>query len=399
MYNNVKSIASKLETKLIEIKRELHQYPELALKEYKTAEIIVRELKKIPNIKVYENMAEGTGVVGVLEGTKVGAKCVLLRADIDALPIQEMVESEHKSKNNGYMHACGHDANATWLLGSAMILSELQDEIQGTVKFVFQPGEECGLGAKSLIEDNKILENPKVDVAFAAHVWPSIPSGKVGIAPKYAFGCPGSFHIKIIGHGGHASWPHECINPITVANQICTNLQYISSSKIDTAEPHVISVASIHAGEKGVTNIIPDTCTISGTFRATNINVMTQIEKEIKNIVLSISNLYRAKCEIAINILGEAVENSKELIHLSNNTINKLFGPNSCNILEKDNLGGENFSEFSKRVPSCYLYIGNETEENKGKFGLHSPLFEIDESILSKASATLSSITIEYLNS
>lgn len=163
-------------------------------------------------------------------------------------------------------------------------------------------------------------------------------------------------------------------------------------------EPNIISITSINAGENRVFNVIPDICTISGTIRATNMEVIKQIQEEMRSTVLNITKLHKAKCEMEIKASVEPVENEKELINLSYNTINKVFNSNCCDILEKGSLGGENFSEFSRRVPSCYLYIGNETEENRNKFELHSALFEIDENILLRGSIVLSSIIRDYLS-
>lgn len=393
----MKSIVNDIRDRLINIRRELHKYPELATREYKTYEIILRELRKIQGIKIYENMAEGTGLVAILEGKNKGGKCVLLRGDIDGLPIEEEIECEFKSRNIGNMHACGHDMHITWVLGCAMALSKLKDTFSGTVKFIFQPGEEQGFGAKALIEKNNVLENPKVDIAFAAHIWPSIESGKIAIPSKYAFACPGSFHIDITGVGGHAAWPHECINPIIVANKICENLQYISSTMIKSTQPNVISVASINGGEKGISNIIPNTCSISGTFRAMDMDVMRKIEKEIKNTSTSISSLYGAKCKSIVDISGDSVKNCTKLVEFSHKIINKVLGEKSCEIIENGDLGGENFSEFSSRVSSCYLFIGNKRKEDEKNYGLHSSWFSVDESVLENSVIALSSIILEYL--
>ncbi len=205
MREKILEISKEIEPKLIEIRRTLHQHPELALEEFKTAKIVAETLKDIPGIDVFENMSDGTGVVGILKGEKGCGKCIMLRADIDALPIEEQLNVPFKSQNPGCMHACGHDAHAAWLLGAAMILGRLRKEFGGTVKFVFQPGEERGRGARSLIEKDKILENPPVDAVFAAHAWPTVRAGQIGIAAKYAFGCAGVFSIKVTGKGGHGS--------------------------------------------------------------------------------------------------------------------------------------------------------------------------------------------------
>ncbi|MDD6441748.1 MAG: M20 family metallopeptidase [bacterium] len=394
MKSKIEEIVREKEAELIQIRRSLHQCPELALQEVETSRLIAENLKKIPGVTVYDHMAEGTGVVGILEGKKGPGKCVMLRADIDALPIEEQVDTEFKSKNPGKMHACGHDAHATWIIGAAMILSQLRDEFCGTVKFVFQPGEECGKGAKALIEKDKILENPKVDAAFAAHAWPTVRAGKIGIAEKYAFGCPGGFTIKIIGKGGHGSWPYECINPITIAVQICSALQAIVAEKIDSVEPRVISIGSIHAGDAG--NIIPDECVVSGTFRATEMAIMKQIATQIENVVAGITAMHGAQYELDVHIGGEAVINDPKMLALSKKSAEEILGEGNCYIIDRKHLGGENFAEYSSRVPGCYMFVGIATDRTEGKFGLHSPIFEIAEEVLAPASAVFANIVLNY---
>ena len=396
MREKIKKIAKEREAELIQIRRTLHQHPELALQEVETARLLADNLRKLPGITVYEHMAEGTGVVGILKGSKGPGKCVMLRADIDALPIEEQTDTEFKSKNPGKMHACGHDAHATWILGAAMILSQLRDEFCGTVKFVFQPGEECGKGAMALIEKDQILENPKVDAVFAAHAWPTVRAGKIGIAAKYAFGCPGGFSLKIIGKGGHGSWPYECINPITIAVQICSALQAVVAENLDSTEPRVISIGSIHAGDAG--NIIPDECIVRGTFRATEMEIMEQIAAQIERVVDGITAMHGAKYELDVFIGGEAVKNDPAMIALSKKSAEEILGEGNCYIIDKKHLGGENFAEYSSRVPGCYMFVGIANDQTEGRFGLHSPIFEIDEEVLAPAAAVFANIVLNYFN-
>lgn len=387
-------VSKEIENELIQIRRNLHMHPELALCETETARIIAEELKKIPGITVYEHMSDGTGVVGILEGKKGPGKCVMLRADIDALPIEELLDLPFKSKNPGCMHACGHDAHATWMIGAAKILSHFQEEFCGTVKFVFQPGEERGKGAKAFVEKDHILENPKVDAVFAAHAWPTVRAGQIGIAEKIAFGCPGGFSIKIIGKGGHGSWPYECVNPITAAVQIYSALHSVVAENIDSVEPRVISIGSIHAGNAG--NIIPDVCVMEGTVRATEMHIMVQIKEEIERVVAGISAMHGTKYEIQYHMGGDAVRNDPELRALSQKSAKEILGDENCYIIERKHLGGENFAEYSTRVPGCYLFIGIATDETEGKFGLHSPNFQVAEEVIAPASAVFANIVMNF---
>jgi amidohydrolase len=390
----IKQEAKNIEAELIQLRRHFHRMPELSMKEFRTAEKIAEELAKIDHMSVYTNLAGKTGVMGVLEG-KYPGKCIILRADIDALPINEENDLAFKSENSGCMHACGHDAHITWVLGSAIVLGKLKGEFPGTVKFVFQPGEELGMGAEEMIRDDKVLENPKVDMAFAAHAWPSIEAGKIGIARRFAFGCPGGFQIKIKGKGGHGSWPHAAVNPIMTAAQICMTLPRIISERIDEVEPRVISIGSIHAGKVGVGNIIPDECVLAGTVRSTKSEIMDQILSEIEHVIKNCCGLFGAEYEYTTNHNVCGVENNNELILQCKNAAEKMLGKEQVFIVEQDNLGGENFSEFSKRIPSVYLYVGIKNDKLCDPFVLHSPQFLLDESVLIKAVEVFAGIVFE----
>lgn len=397
--DTIKSISWEIEPVLISIRRELHMYPELAAEEYRTAELIAKTLREIPGMEVFEGLAEGTGVAGILTGASPDGACVMLRADIDALRVQEDLPLPYRSRIQGQMHACGHDVHATWILGAAMILSRIRSEWSGTVKFVFQPGEECGKGAIPLVYENHILEDPKVDAVFAGHVWPTVSAGQIGIAEKYAFGCPGGFELRIKGKGGHGSWPHQCINPITAAVQIYQAFESILADNIDPVEPRVISIGSIHAGEAG--NIVPDICTMKGTIRATEHNVMEQLADRMEEIVSHICAMHHAEYEFSCRrngvAGGKAVINDPAMTEIAKASASAILGDGNCFIIHRNHLGGENFSEYSSRVPGCYIFVGNETEENKGKFGLHSPEFKVNEEIISPAAAVFAQIVINTL--
>ncbi|MBQ8804235.1 MAG: amidohydrolase [Tyzzerella sp.] len=392
--NKIVEMAARYEEEFILIRRKLHQNAELSMKEYETSKIIAEELKKCEGIDVFTNVAGGTGVIGVLKGGKPG-KCILLRADIDALAIVERNDLSFKSINEGCMHACGHDAHAAWVLGAARILSELRQEVPGTIKFVFQPGEERGAGAKELIEQDNVLENPKVDYAFSAHAWPSIPAGKIGIAHKYAFGCPAVFRVKVLGKGGHGSMPHQAVNPIMVANQICTMFPHILSEKISGTEPRVITVCSFMGGSPKGMNVIPEECYFQGTVRATNMRILKEIEKEMEAVVKSCCSLYDAKYEFGFYKGIHEVENNVALIEVCAKASQNILGEKNVEIVEECSLGGDNFSEFSRRVPSVYMYVGIKDEQQKEEFSIHSPQFILEESAISKAAAVLSEVVFE----
>lgn len=391
IYDTLSEYGKEIEEQLIAFRRSLHEYPELSMEEHRTAEKIAEALREIEGMEVHTGLAGGTGVMGILKGNLPG-KCVILRADIDALPVLEDNDLEFKSKNVGCMHSCGHDGHATWILGSALLLSRLKGEFPGTVKFVFQPGEEIGRGAKEMILDDKILENPKVDMAFAAHAWPSIPSGKIGIARKYAFGCPGSFQVTITGKGGHGSWPHKSVNPIMTACQICTTLPRILAERVNVIDPRVISIGTIHAGTVG--NIIPDECTFSGTVRSTKRETFTKIFDEIENIVKHTCEMDGVQYTFSKRGSVDAVENNAELVNVCCDCAKKVLGEENGYIIEEDNLGGENFSEYSIRVPATYMFVGIQ-QEGIAPFDLHSPEYILDESVLVNASKVFAALIFE----
>ena len=335
--DKIRQIAKETEPELIHIRRELHQYPELGIDLPKTHEIISRELHKIPGLKIREHAAGGYGLIAELKGKKEHGENVLLRADIDALPLEEKVESTYKSRHDGRMHACGHDGHATWLIGAAKILAQLTDEFGGCIRFAFQPGEEVGLGADTMIEEDKVLEDPKMDMAFAAHGWPSVESGKIGIVRRYAFGCVGDFNVR---------------------------------------------------------NIIPQDCVFGGTMRAVKREVLEKMKAELEKEIKGICQVYGTSYEADIRIHGGSVKNAPELLNGVKKSAADVLGKKSVYIIEEDNLGGENFAEYSSRVPAVYMFIGIKPEEKEAIPGLHSPEYQFDDTVLAGAAAAFANIAI-----
>ncbi len=231
-------IANNIKEELIDVRRHMHKYPELSFQEFKTSAFIKEKLKE-HNINYIEDFHK-TAVVALIKGNKQG-KTILVRGDIDALPIEENNSLEYKSLNKGVMHACGHDAHIAWTLGTAIILNKLKNKIKGNVKFIFQPGEENQWGAKEMLKYG-ILENPKVDAAIAGHVWPDVQSGKISIVNGCAMACANKFRIEIIGKGGHGASPQDTLDPIAIANEVYMAIQQIVSRKVDPYDSVVISI-------------------------------------------------------------------------------------------------------------------------------------------------------------
>ena len=392
----IKDLAQKNADKMIEFRRDLHTHPELSMKETRTAARIAEELRKLDGIEVTEGVAGGTGVIGLLRGGAGEGKTVLLRADIDALPIEEESGVPFSSQNCGVMHACGHDGHTSWLLGSAMILSQLRDRIKGNVKFVFQPGEEGGGGGRMMVRESHVLENPTVDAVFAAHAWPEVEAGHIEVAARSAFGFAGGFTIKVTGKGGHGSWPHECIDPIAVANQIYGGLQQIVSRRLHETSARVLSVCTIHSGPQDKSNIIPDCCTMTGTIRSDRREVMEEMKLEIKKVSEGIAEANGAHADVETRS-GEAVINTPEAVPFCINAASKILGAENVAVDNMPHLGGEDFSEYITRVPGAYIFAGIATDETRGKFGLHSSHFILEESMIPKVAAVFSQMAVDFL--
>ena len=263
--------------RLAKTRHQIHQHPEVSEEEHETTVFLKGYLKNLGIEPL--NYPLKTGLIAEIGS---GYPIIALRADIDALPIKEKTGLPYAS-NNGAMHACGHDGHAAWLIGAAKILASIREKWGGCIKFVFQPGEEIGRGAMELVKEDHVLENPKVDMAFAAHGWPTVESGKIGIARRYAFGCVGTFAVEIIGKKGHASWPEQTIDPIAVANEVYQHIPAILARKISGTDSGIMSVTYMQAGVEKIKNVIPQICKFGGTMRTTKRETMEKMAVELKN--------------------------------------------------------------------------------------------------------------------
>ncbi|CAL82704.1 amidohydrolase [Clostridium botulinum] len=397
MNSKIKNIAKEIQASLIEIRRNFHEIPELAFEEYHTSEMILEQLKKMKGMEILTGYAGGTGIVGILQGKKGKSdQCLMIRADIDALPIEENNELSYCSKEKGKMHACGHDAHITWTLGAAMILTQLREEFAGTVKFIFQPAEETGSGARKMVEEH-VLENPKVHIALGAHGFPQYDTGKIIIPKKNAFSAARTLFIKVIGKGGHGSWPQDCVDPIAVANHIYMSLQQIISRRIKPGDASVLTVGSIHAGPMDKGNIIPNECVLKGTLRHVTMEGMESMVTWVKEISNHIAKANGAKVIVKCSHGVEPVVNDEACSVIFKHSAEEIVGKNNVAILEEDNLGGEDFYHYSKKVKSVYFFVGCAPKDKVGSFSLHSSDFCIDESILGNVSAILANAAICFL--
>jgi len=375
---NIKKQITSLKDELIELRRDFHKHPELGFEEHRTSEIVANYLEKC-GLNVKKGIAK-TGVVALLE-KNVQGPTLLLRADMDALPIQEENEAPYKSINNGVMHACGHDAHTAILLVAAKILSGYQEKIKGNIKFVFQPNEETyrGVcGSKAVIEEG-VLENPQVNAAMALHLWTPIETGKIGIIEGPITATLENFNIKIKGRGGHTGYPENAVDPIITAANIIQTIQIIQTREISSLKPTIIMFTKILSGIKA--NIIPDTISLEGTIRYLykgGENNQEELEKKFERIVKAICKAHRADYELKFNIEDNAVTNDSDMTELVRSTAEKVLG-SSKRVIPYMCTASEDFSEFADRVPSVLYFVGAGSKEKESNYPHHSPRFNIDE--------------------
>lgn len=384
----IKELAGKYKEYVINLRNELHMNPGLSWEEYGASEIIKRELKSMG--LPYKEMAK-TGVVVDIKGNQEG-KCVLLRADMDALPVTECTTVAYKSKVEGVMHACGHDGHVAQLLGAVKILNECRDMIKGTVRCIFQPAEEIGQGADKMIEEG-VLEG--VDGAFAIHLWSGIPVGKISAEPGPRMASADNFQIKIIGKGGHGSLPQQCVDPVVTASAFVMNLQSIVSRETNPNESLVITVGKIHTGTTA--NVIPGYAVIEGTARCFNTDLRKEIPKMIERILKGTTDIYRAEYEMDYKFYPAPVINDAECAKLARETAAELYGEDSLYSLEKLTTA-EDFSAYSTRVPSVLAFVGVRNEEKECVYPHHHAKFNMDEDGFEVSTALYAQYAVDFLN-
>jgi hippurate hydrolase len=356
------------------IRHHIHANPELSFEEYNTAAYISKQLTQW-GIQHQTGVA-GTGVVAIIEGNNPYKKCVALRADMDALPIQEANETSYRSTNNGVMHACGHDVHSSCLLGAAKILSELKDNFEGTVKLIFQPGEEKHPGGASLMIAAGVLENPKPSSIFALHVYPHLPSGTTGFRAGQYMASADEIYITIEGKGGHAALPHQTIDPIAIAAQVITGLQQVVSRKSNPLMPCVLTFGKIAGGF--ATNVIPDKVEILGTLRTMNEKWRYEAHQWIKDIVNQTCAAYGAKAIIDIPIGYPSLYNDPALTTEAEKWARDFMGDENVHTLDM-RMAGEDFSFYTHHVPGCFFRIGTNKNGEQFTAPVHNAKFDIDE--------------------
>ncbi|HEY4543259.1 MAG TPA: amidohydrolase [Tissierellaceae bacterium] len=392
MNEKIEQLVEKHLDDIVKIRRCIHENPELGMEENETSKLVAKELEKL-GLEVETGVAN-TGVVGLLRGKEEG-KTILLRADMDALPITEKTGLEFSSKNDGKMHACGHDVHTSILLGVAKVLTEMKDEIKGNIKFVFQPAEEMNPtgGARYMIEEG-VLENPKVDAAFALHVWGE-KVGTVAVRRGTMMAQSDRLFITVKGKASHASQPHNGDDAILAAAQILVALQSIISRNVDPMESAVITVGTIKGGTRY--NVLCDEVVLEGTVRTFNEKVAEMMPGKIKNLAENIAEAMGCSAEVEYVKGYSMTSNNEELADIAIESFKDILGEENVIIPEHPASGSEDFSEFTKSVPSVFYWLGLESDKNIGKTTLHNPNLVVDEDCIPVGIKSMSKLALDYL--
>jgi amidohydrolase len=360
----------------VAIRHHLHMHPELSYQEFETSQFIRQQLKEagIP----FQVMAT-TGVVGQIEGKKPGSRIVALRADIDALPIQEENQVPYKSRNPGVMHACGHDVHTTVLLGAARILQQLRDEWEGTVKLIFQPGEERNPGGASIMIREGVLENPRPECIFGLHVHPQMEVGKLSFRGGKVMASADEIYITIKGKGGHAAAPHLTVDTILAASQVIVNLQQIVSRNSSPFSPSVLSICSVQGGHS--TNVIPSEVKLMGTFRTMDESWRFKAHELIQQQARSIAEGMGADIDIRIDVGYPCVYNHEALNDSARKLAEDFMGDEQVSETEL-RMGAEDFGYYSQVIPGCFYRLGTGNIAKGILSGVHTPTFNVDEAAI-----------------
>ncbi|MYL59610.1 amidohydrolase [Virgibacillus halodenitrificans] len=365
---------SEVMEEVIAWRRLLHMNPELSYQEINTSQFIYNTLLSFGSLKL--SRPTKTSVVATLKGEKPG-KVLALRADIDALPITEKADVPFRSRKEGVMHACGHDAHAAMLLGAAKLLSERRDQLHGEIRFVFQHAEEVFPGGAKEMVNAGVMEG--VDQIVGLHVFTMVPTGKIFVRPGFFTANSDTFEAKIIGYGGHSSEPEATIDPVSIGAQVITNLQHIIARKIDPAERAVISVTEINAGS--AKNVIPSSLYFGGSVRSFSQEVRMELAKQIEQVIKGVTTAHQASYEYDYQVGYGSVYNDPEIESKIETLIEEKFQPNVI-YNEKPFMGGEDFSAFLEEVPGCFIGIGAAYADEEKNYPHHHAKFNINEEVL-----------------
>lgn len=388
---------NRIEAELKENRRYIHMHPELSFREYNTSSFIQKKLDEM-GVKYVSGIAEN-GICAYIYGNKniesESMKSILIRADMDALPIDEVSDKPYKSQNKNVMHACGHDAHVAVLLGVCKVLNNFKDKFGGVVKAVFQPGEETSGGALPMIEEG-VLENPHTDVCVALHCDSDLDCGTIRVKPGSLYASPDDFRITVKGKGGHGAEPHNCIDPIMISASIIQALNNLISRETDPFDNAVLSVGSIHGGS--ATNIIPDSVEIQGTARSLTNEVRGFLKKRIGETADGICKTFGAECEYEYTELFPPLINDEKLAEDVYNSACRSLGKDKCVWGGAPTMAGEDFSYFSQNRPSVLFKLGCRNKSLGIVSPIHHSSFDIDENCLKTGVKVFVGFVLDYLN-
>lgn len=376
-----------------QLRRHIHQYPELSGKEKQTAGLVKDTLHRI-GVKEIQSGIAGHGIVARL-GKNMDGPVVALRADMDALPIREETGISFTSRYDGVMHACGHDAHTAMLLGAAKILKEMEDHIQGCILFIFQPAEENSPigGARPMMEAGA-LDDPQPDAVFGLHVWPQLPVGQIGIKPGFQMGASDRFEIRVQGQGGHASMPHETIDATMTAVQISQVLQTIVTRNVNPLETAVLSISSIQAGTTH--NVIPDQASLMGTVRTVQPEIRELMEKRIRQVAKHVAYSMGAQVQVDYHRGYPVLNNDPVMVEVLRKTVREQWSEQALPEIQPA-LTAEDFAAYLEKFPGAFFWLGCGFTDPEKNFPLHHPRFLVDERVLPLGAELLSALALRYL--
>ncbi len=384
----IQELATTLAPRLIEIRRHIHSHPELSGQEYQTAAYVAGVLAS-SGVRATEGIGK-TGVLGELKVNSSESRWLAIRTDMDALPIQERTNLEFSSRNEGVMHACGHDIHTTVGLGAAMILSELKEKFSGNVRFLFQPAEEIAQGARWMIQDGAMQD---VDAILGLHVFPTIPGGCIGIRHGALTAAADDLELIVMGESGHGARPHEAIDAIWIASQIITSLQQAISRTQNPLRPVVLTIGQISGGR--APNVIADRVKLLGTVRSLHPETHEKLPAWIEQIVSSVCATYGAKYELTYKRGVPGVQNDPKLTQLVESAALEALGRSRVQILPEPSLGAEDFSMYLEHAPGTMFRLGVGLAD-KPNYPLHHPQFEVDEAAIVTGAVTLAYAACQY---
>lgn len=376
MLEKIKRLAKEYAPEYVAIRQHLHANPELSYQEFETSRFVQEKLQLL-NIP-FEVKAT-TGVVGLIKGKNPGKRVIALRADMDALPIREENDIAYKSKKDGVMHACGHDVHTTCLLGAARILNELKEDFEGSIKLIFQPGEEKNPGGASLLIKEGVLQNPAPSAIFGLHVHPGLQVGKMSFREGKVMASADELYMTIKGKGGHAAAPHLCVDPILITSHLIIALQQIASRNNNPHNPTVLSITSVQGGS--TTNVIPNEVKLKGTFRAMNEEWRFKAHDLIRSVANGVVSGMGGELDLLIDVGYPSVYNNERLNQLAREKAEQFVGV--ANVEETEpRMGAEDFGYYSQEIPGCFFRIGVMNEKMGITSGVHTPTFNIDENAI-----------------